>query len=132
MSNRVLKWVLFSVLFSLLPIIFDYIIAIGPHKGLPDIADVLSHGELCIVGATLSGVAAGEIHNAKVKSENIGTSLFFGSIISAILNGVLYTAIKTNAQAPENSAYYWTSILMFFFAVVIATSCISVTEKAGE
>ncbi len=98
MAEKMVRWVIFSVVIALLPIIFNYLSMLT--KGLPTSLEiVISRGELLIVSAAINAAAIGELFGSGTTNKRIPkiiaggvcviilllTSLWFADIVATIL-----------------------------------------------
>lgn len=130
MSYRVLRWLVYSVLFSIVPLGLDFLMALARSQeaAAPTLTDIIGRGELCLIAVTLSAVGAGEISGKKSGGEKTSILLTGASFLTAIFNVGFYVIMKS---APHPAGIFiWGSVVLFISTVVVATSCISVSEKA--
>ncbi|OCC02398.1 hypothetical protein BA190_24040 [Labrys sp. WJW] len=130
-TAKVLRWLIFSIIFSLLPLGLDYLMALSRSKSPSGSiwADVIGRGELCLIAVTLSAVGAGEMYGTQLKGERLSVILGGASLINTMLGVALYVMMKSAADTP--SAYILFSIIIFFSTLVVATSCIAASETKG-
>jgi hypothetical protein len=130
MSSKVLRWLIFGVLFSLVPLGLDFLMALSRSQvaAVPTLTDVIGRGELCLIAVTLSVVGAGEISGGNSSGERTSIILMGASFLNAVFGVGLYVIMKS---APHTiQSYVWGSTILFASTVVVATSCISASEKA--
>ncbi len=127
--TRLVKWIIFSVILALLPLVFNYLYEVT-RKGPPTIAMLLGKGELLLIAASLSAAVVGDLIGTGNKQLMwkliVGgsaaillciTSLYFASISSAPPGEHLNTEII---------AKY--SLFFFFFSVIVGIACIPFQE----
>jgi hypothetical protein len=105
--KKVSQWILYTVLFSLVPIVFDYMIEFAKGGGSwPDVAQVVRHGELCLVATAMSCVAIGEMSGYKSTGNTGRVWLFWFCLLSAAVSIGLYVIMKSIANAQTIGAQY--------------------------
>lgn len=129
MSPKVLRWLIFSVGFSLIPLGLDYLISLGNEAG-PSVSlvDVIGRGELCLVSTTLSAVGLGEIGGAKLQGEKTGIMLVGASLMNIAIGIAVYIMMKANHSDHVPAMYVSLSYILFISTAVVATSCVVVSE----
>lgn len=123
------QWVLYTVLLSLLPIAFDYIIVYAKGNGSwPDFNDVIEHGELCLVATAMSFVAIGEMSGFRSEGGTGRVVLFWFCLLSAAASIGLYVIIKSIANANTVGSLSSISAILFLGTVFITTAAVAVAE----
>lgn len=126
---KLIRWVIFTVLFSLLPIFISYIVATVRDADNPSLlASVVSHGELYLLASSFSAVGLGEIIGVNQKWQ-ISKIIVSGlSLLSLVLSIGLYVYLNYNQDQKAiltlTSMSYWT----FSFSCVVSSACIALSE----
>jgi hypothetical protein len=128
MGAKIARWLLFSVIFSLVPILASYLLAVAnTSAGFPPLATVAKHGELFLLSSALAAIGLGEVIGVNQKGQiyKIITGGF--SCINIGLSTFLF--VFTN-NAADLAASYFSSVSywMFLFSCVVATSCVALSE----
>jgi hypothetical protein len=132
--EKVLKWLMFSVLLALVPIAFGVLSYASRNSGLGlqvSTARILSHGELLLVASALCAAAVGESFG-EGKKYRIPKLLSAGCAIIILLFSALYFADASAAYLAEveynENLVRTTSIYVFIAAVIASGSCIALAE----
>jgi hypothetical protein len=130
MSEKLLRWIIFSVVLALIPIFFNAI-SLQTRGKTATIAELLQHGELYLIGAALCAAAIGELLGS-------GPRLRLWKIIcgGAATVVLMFTALcfaDVSAAWIENSTVELvvirnTSIILFLCATISSGACITVAE----
>lgn len=129
MIAKTVRWLFFSVFFSLVPILADYGWAFGNSAvDVPNLSAVLRHGELYLLSSALAAIGLGEVIGVN-QNWQIPKIITGGiSILNICFATFLYTYI--NNSGAERAAIYWSSksLLFFAFSCIVATSCVALSE----
>ena len=129
--EKVTKWIVYSAILSLAPILF-YTIKLLGHGEAITFDKVLGHGELLLITAILSAAAIGEIvasgENWKIwKLISGGGCLLIVILASAWYADILMAAsVPANTLSSENIAKG--SMMMFGFGIITSLSCVILSE----
>jgi hypothetical protein len=127
--KKVSQWILYTVLFSLVPIVFDYVIEFAKGGGSwPGVAQVVRHGELCLVATAMSCVAIGEMSGYKSTGNTGRVWLFWFCLLSAAVSIGLYVIMKSIANAQTIGTLSEISIIMFVGTTVVTTASVAAVE----
>ena len=130
---KILEWVLFAVLFSLVPFLFNYVILIYSPSSTPydpSIFDLVRNGELFILSVTMSAATLGSLissgkdyRSAKILVGFIALSIGF---FAALFYGILSTSqILTNTNPSDDLI----RLSLFFFLGSVSTQFTSLIMK---
>jgi hypothetical protein len=127
MAVKFTRWIIFTIFFSLVPVLASYILAIAKAGELIPLTSVLEHGELYLLSFTFSAVGLGEIVVGNVKWQipkliTSGVSVFnlgLSTLLFAYANG------ETGVTS-ENLARF--SYPIFILSCIVATTCIFLSE----
>lgn len=130
MFDKLLSWVIFSVLLALIPIIFSAF----PKKlrGYSvEFAQLIENGELLIVSAALCAGAVGELINSisKYSSYNIVVTgstillLFISAMAYAAIDSARYDIYRSQLDSVLISRV---SLLIFCLSVISSGACIAI------
>jgi hypothetical protein len=130
MAEKIVRWLIFSVVIALLPLAFNYIRILIQGTN-PTLVVLLSRGELLLVSAAIAAAAIGELI-ASGEEWRIAKYVAGGGCVSVLfLTSALFAEISnaTYSGAAVNSALISSSsALLFGFAVVSSASCIVLAE----
>jgi hypothetical protein len=151
-AEKLLAWVIFSVIIGLLPMAFDYFQLSGrnlaPEGLVPAIRAVTADGELCLVAVGLSAAAIGELLITPiaepqpfvvrvVKMVAIGgciiiiylaSSMFADASLVDLVEERNMQLTNTEALLPDPKKISARSIAFFVYAIVASASCIIIAE----
>jgi hypothetical protein len=130
MTERVVRWLIFSVIIALLPLAFNYL-RIFIRGTIPSLILLLSHGELLLVSAAIAATAIGELvasgEERKIAKYVAGggcvSILFLASALFAEISSAIYSGASISSELVSSS-----STLMFGFTVISSISCIVLAE----
>ena len=129
LAARMSRWVMFTVILSVAPLMIDYLAAVGrAHGHFPDIDEIYSRGELCLTTTALAGVAAGEIFGLSERAKTAKIILGGLCLISSIGAIALYVMMKSNADPLAIPTYAYASSWLFLGALVVSTCAVAVAE----
>jgi hypothetical protein len=60
MAEKLVRWLIFSVVISLLPLLFRFALEATDGKS-PTLSDLLSQGELLLISSAIAAAAVGEL-----------------------------------------------------------------------
>jgi len=130
MSDKILRWLIFSVVIALLPLAFNLLRF--SSRGTPlSLLTILSNGELLLISAAIAAAAAGELF---ASGQNyIKAKLFAGGgcVIVLILASFLFADISVAIASGEKisqEAVSTNSIVIFILTVVASGSCVALSE----
>jgi hypothetical protein len=131
MAEKLVRWLVFSVIFALLPLAFNYL-RISIRGTAPTLALLLSRGELLLVCAAIAATAIGELIGSggerKIAKYVAGGGcvfvLFLASALFAEISTAIYSGAPVNSEFVSNS-----SIFVFGFTLISSTSCIVLVES---
>lgn len=125
--KKMLKWLLFSVLIALLPIMFNWIILVS-RSSPSSLQDVIKQGELLLVIAALTASGLGEII-ASGSYMAIGKIFASGGcVIILIFASLYYSYVSTTNYVLDSSIVSLTSLWLYVFAVISSGSCVALAE----
>ena len=116
MRKEMKIWLIYTVMFALLPFIFEGMLMIIDLSQGFTISNLLDGGELLIVAVAIGGDAIGRAESHKKDDYSLlsGACLMF-VIISAFLFGVYSNDTKGNLYPVQNI-----SLLMFIITLILA------------
>lgn len=129
LAARMARWVIFTVVLSIIPLIIDYLAAAAhAHGNLPGPSEVYSKGELCLTTTALAGVAAGEILGLSERAKTPKIILGGLCVIFSVCSIAIYGMIKSNSDPLALPTFAQASVWLFGGALLISTSTIAVAE----
>lgn len=128
--DRVIKWLFFSVLIALVPLIAAYLFMLikGRNPGLDDVA---GSGELFLVVIALCGAAIGDLLTSA--ATKAFTKLLSGglTLVVLLLASLLYAGVSdatTSRDALDSGWVVTISGALFLMGIVSCGCCIAVSE----
>jgi hypothetical protein len=129
MGAKIARWLLFSVAFSLVPIIANYLLAVGKSsKAFPPLSTVIQHGELFLLSTGLAAVGLGEVIGANQRAKIIKIITGGVSSINMLLSTLLFATLNNTPDELATSYFSYLSFWIFLFTCVVATSCVVLSE----
>jgi len=125
MIDRGVKWVAFSVVLALVPLLFSWIY--GEIFGIDrTLESILATGELYLITAGLCAAGVGELvsaTNERTKSRLVSGSI---TVVLLLLAALLFAAVSTPSGAPnppDTTVVMRTSLYLYGASVVASTVC---------
>lgn len=142
MAAKLARWLLFSVLFSLIPLVIDFVSELARTNGSLAWDSFGRHGELYLLASAMCAVGLGEILGSREKAIIPKISAGGAAALIIALATALYTISASDAalalahqagtQVSANETFAKNVLnysgLMFLFACVVSTSCIALSE----
>jgi hypothetical protein len=124
------RWLIFGVIFGILPIMFAYACKATMEKShrLPSIKRTIVHGELLLVSVALSSDALGEVVVATGKRNRNLRLLGAGGCAICIFCSSAYFAFVSNQEVENVGVVFWLSIALFAFTLLSAGLCKTVVK----
>ena len=129
-SEKLVRWLVFSVAISLLPLVFNFLRAYG-RGATPSLIDLNAHGELLLISAAIAAAAIGELvasggryQIAKIIAGGgcvlvlAVASLWFADISAPTSSGALVDYVRVSNA----------STVVFMFTVISSASCVVLSE----
>jgi hypothetical protein len=129
MGAKVARWLVFSVLFSLVPICASYALAIASSTTVvPPLSSVVKHGDFYLLSSVLSAVGLGEVIGANQKFQVY--KIITGGVSCLIIgfSTFLFVYASTSELELVELKLAYASYWMFVFACIVATSCVVLSE----
>ena len=130
MLKQIIKWMIFSVLLAIVPLVTKWLfhlIAANPTT----FDELISHGELLLIGTALAGTALGEVILSH-KQPGILTLCCGGGCILILIMGSMLFAYVSGAVLSEGtvniSIIQTISVWVYICAFVTSGSCIMCTK----
>ena len=128
MSEKVRRWVLYSILGSCFPFLGNVVAPMVVGGSYPGLGSVTEHGDLYLVGTTLCAASMGELFGAaEVKKEQKQYAGFAG-IISFFTCASFYGHASTNITGLKTDVAIWVQGVTFLVAVISSVVCIGASE----
>lgn len=130
MLIKLVKWLLFSVLVALAPIVGGWLIQ-ATRANTPPVFDLISHGELLLIAVALSSAAGGELIGT---GESMKLYKMFAAGISAlivIVAALYFSNVSASIAAGEALNVLFlerASIVIYISAIISSASCIALSE----
>ena len=128
MSEKVRRWVLFSILGSCIPFLVNVVGPMVVGGAFPGLGPITEHGDLYLVGTTLCAASLGELFGtANVKKEAKQYAGFAG-IGSFFTCASFYAYASTNLQGLKIGSAVIVQVVTFSVAVISSIACIAASE----
>jgi hypothetical protein len=130
--EKILRWIIFSVLFALLPFLGNYFVEISKGHEVT-LGSLFGNGELLLVGVTLCGVGLGElfgIASSKTATPPVQTYIVAGGSLMVVVLASLYYANISSGTEFRTDTVAWISAWLFSFSVIMSTGCIYIAAIA--
>ena len=132
--DKLLKWLIFSVVIALLPIIF-YSLQLLTRGLSPTLELVTSKGELLLISTAMAAGALGELITSQSDKKIFKIIAGGGSVIILLICSLYYadvaSCILTN-QAIQAEVVSRISIIGYCFSFISSGSCIFIAEVGNE
>lgn len=130
MGAKLTRWAIFTILFSLVPIVASYLAAIAKSPAaLPPLSVALEHGELYLLSSSFAAVGLGEVIIGSRKWEIPRLIMSGFSAIEIGLSALLFSFANNSASSAGTGAYWaFVSYPIFISSCIIATTCVALSE----
>lgn len=129
-TQRVTRWLLFSVLIALSPLIATYLILWT--KGIhPNYSDIVGTGELYLVSIALCGAGIGDLLTSTRASPDAKLMSGGCTLFVLILSGWLYASgadARLHDDATDPAAISLISSVLFFMGLGSCGCCVALAE----
>jgi hypothetical protein len=126
-TERLLRWFLFSVLVSLVPLALTYLNLLLDGREA-HLEMLLARGELLLVSATLGAAALGELFPGG-RENAMGKLLASGaSVLMIVLSSVCFASIQSR-QSPNPGPIFVVSLFLFAGMLLAAGSCMFYSQQ---
>jgi hypothetical protein len=127
MSERLVRWFVFSVVIALLPLGFRYLLE-ATDGAPPTITRLLSQGELLLVSSAIAAAAVGELIG-RGRRRPILQLFAGGGCIATVLIASLYFAYVSTRTAARPTVVATTSVWLFVLTLIASASCVILAEE---
>lgn len=131
MLQRLIRWLIFSVIVALLPLAFNAFMILVTGKEL-SLLLICSNGELLIISAAISAAAIGELFSSNYPHQIPKYLAGGGCVISLCVASLMFAYIAGAAKSNvtlEGQVILNSSLIMFIFAILSSGSCIAIAEN---
>jgi hypothetical protein len=129
LAERVLVWVCFTVLLSLIPLLLDYGSAFKAAHGIaPRWTITIERGELCLITTAMSGVAIGELFAARKANRFWTVTLGFLCLACALGSIGIYDLLHSDPDKASAPMLVVISGWVYLLGVAASTGSIAITE----
>lgn len=112
-SPKIIQWIIFTVLFTLLPFYLDLFLQIAKAK--VDVYNLFSHGELMLISSAISAETIGEIYMSNKRNSNSMLLNFGFNCIFLFFSAGIYVILKE-----YSSTFLVFASLAIYFSTIIA------------
>jgi hypothetical protein len=130
MRDKVLRWFMFGVLISLLPLAYTYENLVIKSQPV-DMAKVVGNGELLIIVWALCAGAIGELFGSTADYKWFKIVSGGLTLIVLIMSALLFASIaeaRVEHTAVNDVEIVWNSKILFLFGIVSCASCLVLSE----
>lgn len=120
-TERLVRWFLFSVLVSLIPLALTYVNLLLDGREA-HLAMLLARGELLLVSATLGAAALGELFPSGREHAMAKLLASGASVLMIVLSSVCFASIQSR-QSPDPGPVLVLSVFLFAGMLLAAGSC---------
>ena len=127
MTAKILRWFLFGVVGSLLPLMINFLMTL-PKSWSYNPTRVINRGELCIVIAAMCSVSAGELFGAASRKATMAILSGGVTVLILTLSTALYVYIPAANDLPD---YYISdlSYILFICSLISSMCCIGLAVE---
>ena len=130
MSEKIIRWMIFSVLFALLPICFHMLKIVSFGSEL-SIESVFGSGELLLIGAAISAAAVGELVVGNAYRRKAKLTVSGACIFLLALNSLWYADVSSAANSQSTydlNVVASGSVIMFSITLLVSALCVALSE----
>ena len=125
---RVLRWLIFTVIFALVPLGFHaiQILTKGPPPKIPVFVEVLASGELLLISTAIAADATGDLIASGRTNQGAKFLSAGGCMLALIFSAYWYGLMKMSdyqGKLTDPATVAWTSEALFGLTVVAAACC---------
>ena len=129
MRTRLIRWLIFSVVVSLVPLLLAYA-SDQTRGGTPTLVSILSKGDLLLISTALAAAAIGDLLPAAQAMPVRAMLAGGGCVVSVLFGSSYYAAIVTGSVArPDLVADY--SVALFGMTLLSGASCVLMAKATG-
>lgn len=130
-SEKLVRWLVFGVVFALLPLFFNYLKAYGRGATISP-ADLSAHGELLLISAAIAAAAVGELLASGRRYQIAKIIAGGGSVLLLAVASLWFADISTLAPATPlvNYARVSNASFVVFGLTVVSSACCVVLSEA--
>ncbi len=132
MLQKLIKWLLFSAVISVVPLFSTYIILLL-HSNYTTITTIIARGELQLISVALLANGIGEVVSNDNISKTIKIALSGLSTILLLLISIWYGAIVSSLIAQNSTStpqvLEFPSLIIFLVSFFISACCVVVGEN---
>lgn len=121
MKVKLARWVIFSVMIALLPLLFTYIYFLTINK-LITLEALLARGELLLISVALAADAMGGLIASGKERPILKIMSGGGCLVSAFFASLYFAAVSSNTGV-NASWVFWTSVIIFVLVLIAGASC---------
>ncbi|MFZ5911684.1 MAG: hypothetical protein ACOYYU_16855 [Chloroflexota bacterium] len=129
--NKLVKWVIFSVIVSLLPLFINLLLLYLNGIYLT-IAYFSPHGELLLISVTICAIAIGDVIGTGKKYLALKLLAAGGCVLILIFSSSIFAILSLGSIIPENSATASAitdfSLITFLFSLLTSSGCVYLSE----
>ena len=127
MREKLIHWLIFSVLLALTPIGLNCLFTFTIGK-VPTLASLFSKGELLLISAILTGRAIGELIISG-GNRRISKLILVGCCVIILMFASAWFGLMSAGISTDTDFVSWSSIVVFVVAVCLSGGCILLTER---
>lgn len=129
MGTKILRWLFFTVLLSLVPILASYILGHSSNNNAVSLLFVLNQGDLYLLCSAFCAAGIGELVGlGKKRFEKV--KIFVGgvAIIHVVFCIFLYVSIRNPSKSTDIDYLVSLSMILFATGVIASTACVALSE----
>ncbi|MDV7341322.1 hypothetical protein RYZ26_17060 [Terasakiella sp. A23] len=130
MPKKLTKWLFFSVLVSLTPLLFNVLILVSKNKTF-DLNAILGSGELLLIVAAMCAASIGEVIGSGNRLQIVKIIAGGASVIVLMVSALYFSSIaeaKLSQQPMDADIVSSTSISLFLISCITSSICIAISE----
>lgn len=129
MAEKIIKWLIFSVVLALLPFAFNYL-RLSSRSIDPTFINIFGNGELLLVAAGIAAAAVGDLIGSGSGHKIAKLFAGGGSVVVLCLASLHFADVASLKNSPTFDAdvVVVSSMWFFIFAIISGAGCISLGE----
>jgi uncharacterized membrane protein len=128
LPDKVAKWLMFTVLISLAPLLASWIWAAASSSDPVGLYAVVRQGDLCLLAASFCAVGLGELIGIKRSTQTLMIFVGGTSALTIMLSVFLYALVRNATSLPNEGYVVGASVALFVIGVVSSTVCVAISE----
>jgi hypothetical protein len=127
--RKLLRWVLYTVIIALIPLLFT-LINLATYSRPLTLISVTEHGEMLLIASVLGAGAIGELLTTKTRPLSLAQELsLWATLVLVIVSSMWFAAIAAAGGIPNPNVVSWGSMVMLLCVIFSSGGCVYLSER---